>query len=64
MNELHWDDVGDDSQKDGLCVVKSACNACARALFTEGGTMEEIFIVFEDHSNMHLSFREASGEFT
>jgi hypothetical protein len=26
--------------------------------------MEEIFIVFEDHSNMPLSFREARGEFT
>jgi hypothetical protein len=26
--------------------------------------LEEIFIVFEDHLNMHLSFREARGEFT
>jgi hypothetical protein len=60
----HTEDVGDDSQKDGWCVMKSACNASASALLTEGGILEEIFIVFEDHSNMHLGLREARGEFT
>lgn len=56
------EDFGDNSERDGWCLVKSAENACASALFTERGTLEEIVILLEEHSNMSLGLREARRE--